>query len=241
MNLRVVATSTLEGPLNSRGRALGGERIGRRNKAVALVCLVCVSVLSASCDDSSSIDAPTVEVTQRVTPQVTATASPMPTPFDPQTPVRSRRTGVPELDLIIVAVEMRDYAHIESKLRFGEQACVSPQQEGTPPGCETAEPVGTLVPSFPVTGCATNYARNADEVMRELESRLDYLRPSVYAVFKLPTSSPSHQMAFSYRNEESRGIVFDVESGQILSIAYTCTKDLDELVLDGAETLIERP
>jgi hypothetical protein len=66
--------------------------------------------------------------------------------------------------------------------------CVIPEQEGSPPGCRTAEAPGTMVDAFPVIACGGTYKRPED-VRRSVDAVVRSRPVELYSVFR-PTTRP---------------------------------------------------
>ncbi len=102
---------------------------------------------------------------------VTLTASPTATPEPTATPDVERRTGDPEVDAIIEAVEERDVAALASMTEYTEIGCTTAMGMGGPPKCEGGDAEGTTYLVLPVSACEGGWRHEASGVLGEFAGR----------------------------------------------------------------------
>lgn len=97
-----------------------------------------------------------------------ADESPEPTETSPTSEDEARRTGDPDLDAIVEAVEERDMAAIASLVQYQTLPCTTEQGIGGPPKCEEGQTDGDEATVFPVAVCEGEWRARAVFTLSEL-------------------------------------------------------------------------
>ena len=202
--------------------------------AVAVIGLALGAV--ACGDDDQDEVTPTIGAEGRITP--TGVAQLLPTSADTRTPARGRRTGIPEVDAVVDAVESAESDRVFDLFRFTPIPCEPPTSDTGYILCLPEEPEGTLVDSLPVSLCKdTRFRRDTvDEYLRvELEG------PTLYAVYRAPpglAQGPAQYVAVFSKPPPGarRGLAVAIDQGQIVTIFFAkhtpnaCAQTAAELV-----------
>ena len=93
----------------------------------------------------------------------------------------SRRTGLPQVDAIIDAVESGEPSDVIALVRFTSIPCVPPDAEGFP--CRPGQEEGSPVSVVPVSICEEGPLMGREELTRGY-LRAELVDPSLYAVYK---------------------------------------------------------
>lgn len=178
--------------------------------------------------------------TPTATASATASSTPTPTPEPTAEPV----TGIPEVDVVIAAVEAKDLDALLALVEWQETACTTEtgQGAGGPPPCETGQADGTVVRVFPIAGCEGYTVRDPGGEMFEFIGEVDAL----HSVVEAPTyerPAPWWPVGDYYVNfsadlsGEPVGLRLVIEDGKIVLIFFGCNHQPDLLLEDGGAPL----
>lgn len=143
---------------------------------------------------------------------------------------RPDRTGIPEVDGVIEAVEAGDTARMRDLLQFTSQPCTDGLGAGGPPRCD-GEPPGTAVEVLEVFQCEAGWAR--PDAVEPLLEAVAAMEPSLYAAFETPDAFffESRYTAV-FEGEDTRpddgglkryvALGVDGETGSITGLALGC-------------------
>lgn len=128
-----------------------------RVSAVLLTALV----LLAACTSEEPLAAPVASTAT----ESTSTPAPIvsPTPLPP--PEGERRTGSPQLDQVIAAVELRDIAALASLVQYQEIGCTHADGMGGPPKCDHGRTEGEILRVFPGAECHGYWTDTATQLL----------------------------------------------------------------------------
>ena len=202
--------------------------------AVAVIGLALGGV--ACGDDGQDEVTPATGAEGRITP--TSATEPSPPSLSTLTPARGRRTGIPEVDAVVDAVESAEPDRVFDLFRFTPIPCEPPTSDTAAVHCLPEEPEGTLVDLLPVSLCKdTRFRRETvDEYLRvELEG------PTLYAVYRAPpglAQGPAQYVAVFSKPPPGarRGLAVAIDQGQIVTIFFAkhtpnaCAQTAAELV-----------
>ncbi|PKN81388.1 MAG: hypothetical protein CVU47_06985 [Chloroflexi bacterium HGW-Chloroflexi-9] len=180
--------------------------------------------------------------TATVTATVSATASGTPTPT--AEPTAEPVTGIPEVDVVIAAVEAKNLDALLALVEWQETACttVTGQGAGGPPQCEAGQADGTVVRVFPIAGCEGYTVRDPGGEMFKFIGEVEAL----HSVVEAPTyarPAPWWPVGDYYVNfqadvsGEPVGLRLVVEDGKIVLIFFGCNHQPELLLQDGGATL----
>ena len=185
--------------------------------AVAVIGLALGGV--ACGDDGQDEATPTIGVEGRITP--TSVAQPSPTSADTLTPARGRRTGIPEVDAVVDAVESDDADRVRSLLRYMTFPCEPPGADG-PAICRTGQKEGTPVDLFPSEGCESGLT-SREEIDRSRLTGRGMGASILYEVYRAPAGfePPAEYIAvFSTASVSWPGLAMAIDQGQVVKIFF---------------------
>lgn len=171
---------------------------------------------------------PTAEITLTASPEPTGTASPG--------AGEPRRTGDPQLDAIIEAVEARDVAALARLVVMPTLACTQAEGFGGPPKCEEGIPEGTEVQVFPTAACEGGWTRWGVQAVGQFAHETD----GAWAVARVnrywPSTdgweAPDHFVFFhSIRGQAGDiGGYLEVADGRIVRANWICGGGLEGIL-----------
>jgi hypothetical protein len=190
------------------------------NRMLATLGVMAVLTVVVSCGGAARTE-PTA--TAGVSPTVEAPPSPTVVVRPPPPP-----TGIAEVDAVVRATLVADVDAIMGLVGYERLGCVIPEQEGSPPGCRTAEAPGTMVDAFPVVACGGTYERPEDA--RRSVDAVVRLRPlELYSVFRPTTRPADYRVVFDYAGAPDRhGFTFEIKDRRITGLYPTCGTVVDE-------------
>jgi len=116
--------------------------------------LLAASVLLMACTDEEPAEpTPAPTVTSPATPESTGTPAPIVSPTPPAAAPGERRSGSPELDAIVQAVNARDVGALAALIEYTELGCTHMDGLGGPPKCAPDQSEGDIVRAFPGAAC----------------------------------------------------------------------------------------
>ena len=203
-----------------------------------IIFLLTVASIMSAC---SSITAPTQEFTTQLTPIEQASApEPQPTPAEKYHSLDTR-TGIAEIDTVLVAVESGDAQEVRDLFHYTTTACMTVNALGGPPPCREGEAEGMLVEVLPILGPEGSYLWK-DEV----GSWLGLEVTGLYAVYQVSDSAYSDEYyskgdygIILVGGENKSDIVLQVSNEGIVRIDYPTA--LDEILARGASEVILAP
>lgn len=210
---------------------------------LALCAVAALSLALVACDGDDEDGTPSPIVP---TASLTLTASPEAS----ETPVAAegdRRTGDPQLDAIIEAVEARDVTALAELVEYQQIGCTFAQGLGGPPKCEPGMTEGEETRMFPVASCEGTWTRTATQV---LGSFVQDTRGLYAAAEPLGDSSLGGEwpvadtlLVFHVDDTVTPGIRLHVADGRIVGLWINCAPadPLSELLeagmTDGANVI----
>lgn len=155
------------------------------------------------------------------------------------------RTGVPEVDRVIEALENEDVDTLASLMAYHEVPCGSPDGIPAPPPCPPGEEDGSPVEVWLSAECQGIYI-TAAETKPALQARLGDADVSIYAVYRLDSFGDldtDHAIVIRNRNapEAVGGYDVYVSNGQLVALTATCgtvASSASDLEAQGAEAVI---
>lgn len=200
-------------PLATRRR-----RIALAAAPTLLVLLAAQPFLACGDGDSGRATA-TMTSAGALTPAFEQPAAATPRPVPP--------TGVPAIDQVVRATLAGDADAIMALLQYERMGCVVPQQEGSPPPCQTGEAPGTIVDSFPIGGCGGTNER-PEEARRAVGNTVRAQPIELYSVFRPGAGDADFHIVFAYAGVPERsGFIFEMKDGGIALLRQTCTTVVD--------------
>ena len=210
--------------------------MGWRTLLVAMAVIGLVLGAVACGDDDQDEATPTIGAEGRIAPA--SGTEPSPPSLSTPTPSSGRRTGIPEVDAVVAAVESAEPDRVFDLFRFTPIPCEPPTSDTGYILCLPEEPEGTLVDSLPVSLCKdTRFRRETvDAYLRvELEG------PTLYAVYRAPpglAQGPAQYVAVFSKPPPGarRGLAVAIDQGQIVTIFFAkhtpnaCAQTAAELV-----------
>ena len=151
----------------------------------------------------------------------TGGTEPSQTIADAPTPSSGRRTGIPEVDAVVAAVESAEPNRVRSLLRFTPFPCEAPGAAG-PAICRTGQDEGTPIDLFPISGCEPG-------LFSRVEVGDSYLRgrgmgaPILHEVYRAPPGfePPAEYIAvFSTTSVTWKGLAMAINQRQIVKIFF---------------------
>ena len=216
-----------------------------------LIAIMCACILACSSDEPSGPP----EIASSQTQTATATSTPVaePTATALANSQGERRTGDPDLDAIIDAVEAKDASALRALLIFQTQACTTELGLGGPPKCLDGQADGTEVGVFAYSLCEPGWIRD-DGIEAALTETLSNM-PELYAAFRAPAGYTLAQTAVQSvllfdgddpRVDESgfnRGLLIGIRDGGIIAIAPGCGagSGADGMIPDGVDAFLVDP
>lgn len=155
----------------------------------------------------------------------------------------STRTGIPDVDAVIAAVESGDPQQVRDLFQFTSVACTNADGLGGPPKCREGEAEGTLVDVLPFLGSEGSFLH------KENVSNFPGVNAvGVYAAYKVSEAAyseeayPAGEYAVMFESAGDRpDVVIQIRSG-IVRIDYVFSPSpLDEIVQRDAAELILAP
>lgn len=156
----------------------------------------------------------------RRNPSLPTRTAVMPTPAQSPIPATVAR--------VIKLVESHDISGLVRDLAYQRLACVSIEQEGSPPACQSPESIGAIIDAFPIGGCGGMFVR-AGQVQTQVAAVLTTAPYSLYSVFRPVStrgSSVDYRVVFAYSSggrQPAEGFWLDVSADRIVDINRTCT------------------
>lgn len=155
----------------------------------------------------------------------------------------STRTGIPDVDAVLAAVESGDPQGLRDLIRLTTVACTKADGLGGPPKCQDGEVEGTPVVVLPFLGSEGHFLRAA-----EAANFPGVSVKGLYAVYRVSDSAyseeayPVGEYAVMFVGDENQpGIVIQVRGG-IVRIDYLFSPtSLDETIQRDASELILAP
>jgi hypothetical protein len=180
--------------------------------------------------------------TATVTATASATTSSTPTPT--AAPTAEPVTGIPEVDVVIAAVEAKNLDALLALVEWQETACttVTGQGAGGPPQCEVGQADGTVVRIFPIAACEGYTVRDPGGEMFKFIGEV----AALHSVVEAPTyerPSPWWPVGDYYVNfradvsGEPVGMRLVIEDGKIVLIFFGCNHPPALLLEDGGTPL----
>lgn len=155
----------------------------------------------------------------------------------------STRTGNPDLDAVIAAVESGDPRQLQDLIRFTDIPCTKAEGLGGPPKCEAGEAEGTPHTVLPILGSEGHFMRETD-----LAGFPGISVIGIHAVYKLSASAyseeayPAGEYAVAFTGGENQPDVVLHIRGGIVRIDYLYSPNLlDEVIQRDASELILAP
>jgi hypothetical protein len=204
--------------------------------AVGLAALAC-AVAGAACSGSrgagtaspSAVAAsPTTAPATATSPAPASTATPPSTPAPTPEPAADRRTGVPDLDRIIDAVDQKDVATLEQLVDYQVVGCTTELGAGGPPKCPNGVADGTMLRVFPVVSCEGGWTEDASETLAFF---VDAAR-GLYAAARNPgipdvgPDWPASDTLLVFHLQQPYGAAagrIHVSAGRIVAVWYSCS------------------
>lgn len=152
----------------------------------------------------------------------------------------STRTGIAEVDAVLVAVESRDPQQLRDLIRFTTVGCTKADGLGGPPKCQDGEAEGTLVEVLAFLGSEGHFLRAAD--VSDFPG-VDVI--GLYAVYKVSDAAyseeayPVGEYAVMFVGDENQpGIVIQIWDGVVRIDYLYSSAYLDETIQRDAAELI---
>ena len=203
--------------------------------AVAVIGLALGGV--ACGDDDQDKVTPTIGAEGRIAP--TSGTEPSPPSLSTPTPSSGRRTGIPEVDAVVAAVESDDSDHVGSLLRYMPVPCEPPGSAGLAI-CRTGQEEGTPVDLFPLEGCERSLV-GREEISDSDLTGSGFGASILHEVYTAPAGfePPARYLAvFSTASVSGRGLAMAINQGQIVKIFFAviwpggrgCARKLADMV-----------
>jgi hypothetical protein len=140
-----------------------------------------------------------------------------------------RRTGIPEVDAVIDALEARDVESLTAIVELQPVACIGP----TPASlgalfCQEGEAEGAVSNVLPVSNCESSYVREPDvpETIGEYAGSL----VGLYAVYPVDVAFALVYERSGEGDLATRSGTVTVTGGRIRALNYGCAQSPEELV-----------
>ena len=152
------------------------------------------------------------------------------------------RTGIPEVDEVLAAVESGDPQMLRDLFRFTTIACMTVNALGGPPSCREGEAEGTLVEVLPSLGSEGSFLRK-DEI--DNWPGLDI--SALYAVYRVSENAYSEEYfpkgdygIFLIGGENTPGVILQVEPDGIVRLDYVFDESSFPVILqrDASEIIL---
>jgi len=154
----------------------------------------------------------------------------------------TKRTGLDEVDRILVAVETGDIAGLRTLIGFTKVRCARVEGLGGPPKCLESEADGTVVEVLPFLGSEGSFIRRAD-----IMDWPGITVSGLYAIYQVSETAyseeycPAGKFAIMFvAPEDIPGIVLQVRDGKIVRIDYVFDVDSRSAILerDASEMIL---
>ena len=185
--------------------------------AVAVIGLALGGVTCG--DDGQDEVTPTTGAEGQITP--TSGTEPSPPSLSTPTPFSGRRTGIPEVDAVVAAVESDEPDRVRSLLRYMTFPCEPPGADG-PAICRTGQKEGTPVDLFPTEGCESGLT-SREEIDRSRLTGRGMGASILYEVYRAPAGfePPAEYIAvFSTASVSWPGLAMAIDQGQVVKIFF---------------------
>ena len=186
--------------------------------AVAALGLALASV--ACGDDDQDGATPTIGADGQIAP--TNGTEPSPTPISTPTPFSGRRTGLPEVDAVVAAIESDDADRVRSLLRYMTFPCEPPGSAGLAI-CRPGQEEGSAVDLFPLEGCEPGSLSSREEVEAARLTGRGMSASILHEVYGAPPGfePPAEYIAvFSTASGSGQGLAMAIDQGQIVKIFF---------------------
>lgn len=175
--------------------------MSRQRWLVCALVLLGVALGAAACGDDNGEVAPTADVGPTATSESTAE----PSPTSPETATPSvRRTGIPEVDAVLDAVESGEIEPVVELVRFESIPC-EPPGSALEVACKPDEPTGAPVEVVLSSSCEGDLFLRREEID---DSYLGNLR--VHAIYQAP---PGFDRRFQSLRDGDYVAVFERPTG----------------------------
>ena len=199
----------------------------RRFIALAALPLLAAAVVACDGGDDEATASPIVP-----TASITLTASPQPTesptPSGTASDDSPRRSGLPEVDAIIEAVERRDMAAIAGLVEYQVVGCTHELGMGGPPKCESGQPEGEQVRVFPFSSCEGEWTSTALTTLAPyvLSARGPYavVQPTDAAAFEMGNWPAADTLLVFHGGPSDANAAFrlNLNAGRVVSATLGC-------------------
>jgi hypothetical protein len=204
-----------------------------------LICLLLFSLLLSACASATPEPAATIAVAP-----ASETASPViPTSTEPGYHPLSTRTGIPDVDAVLAAVESGDPQQLRDLIHFTTVACTKAEGLGGPPKCQAGEAEGTPVEVLPFLGSEGSFLRASD-----VSNFPGVDVTGLYAVYKVSDAAyseeayPVGEYAVMFVGDGNQpGIVIQIRDGVVRIDYLYSSAYLDETIQRDASELILAP
>ena len=198
---------------------MAGFTMSWRTLLVA-VAVIGIALGGVACgDDDQDEVTPTIGAEGQITP--TSGTEPSPPVLSTPTPFSGRRTGIPEVDAVVAAVESDDSDRVRSLLRYMPFPCEPPGSAGLAI-CRTGQEEGTPIDLFPIAGCELGMSSREDVDGMRLTGR-GMSASILHEVYRAPPGfePPAEYIAvFSTASGSGQGLAMVINQGQIVKIFF---------------------
>lgn len=209
-----------------------------------LIGLFLFSLLLSACASATPEPAATIAVapaSETASPVIPTSTEPAPPqPSEPGYHPLSTRTGIPDVDAVLAAVESGDPQQLRDLIRFTTVGCTKAEGLGGPPKCQDGEAEGTLVEVLPFLGSEGHFLHKAD-----VSNFPGVNVTGLYAVYKVSDSAyseeayPVGEYAVMFVGDENQpGIVIQIRDGVVRIDYLYSSAYLDETIQRDASELI---
>lgn len=210
-----------------------------------LICLLLFSLLLAACASAAPEPVETMpaasETASPIIPTSTEPAPPQPSgTSEPGYHPLSTRTGIPDVDAVLAAVESGDPQQLRDLIRFTTVACTTADGLGGPPKCQDGEAEGTLVEVLPFLGSEGHFLREGEAANFPGVNVI-----GLYAVYKVSDSAysdeayPTGEYAVMFKGGENLpDVVLQVRDGVVRIDYFYLSSPYDLLQTDAAELIL---
>lgn len=189
-----------------------------RRTLVVVAAVISLALGGVACgDDDQAYVTPTIEAGGEVAP----TGEDEPSPPALSTPSSGRRTGIPEVDAVVAAVEAEESDRVLSLLRYMTFPCELPGSAGLAI-CRAGQEEGTPVDLFPFSGCEPGLASREDLDSTHLLTGIGPGASILHEVYRAPAGlEPPAEYIAVFSTASVSGKVWPWPSTRVRSSRYS--------------------